>query len=857
MGDKRGLIFVCLLVVFLSSGVFAIDDLIALQGNVYNSSGGNLSTGNLVVSIYDAYSSGNLIYNSSGDFNGAISNGQYDVLLGNGSEDLTLEFGRIYYLELYVNNEAFTFNGSSRQIFQSSTGQINSSYVNANQINTAHLERNIDLVNATNIQSSAINNTGTNWAGQFLSTILDDIFDRITSVNNTGNLQNLLNSTGIYSTYNATYDANSGGNASWNQSYANSLYAPNTTAGIQSLINSTGIYSTYNATYDAKAAYQFTSNNFNGSGNFTTTGKIGVGTEDMNWSIDVRTVSPILGLLADDGSYTIFGPYQNITYLDTSPGGKFSIGEIAGYNPNLPTTEWLNFTSAGISVAQNVTASYFKGDGSLLTGISASGGGLFEDSSNKIFNSTSAGLGIGTSEVNWTIDARAVAPTLGLYDTSTGKYTTLTHYDDKSYYSVSPSGIISFGELDSYISTGAIVEWINFTSAGVGVKGNIYSTGNLTLGENLYYSGSNMYINNGTDDFMEFNNEGEIGIYFGTFISGGKDLYFESVAEDETIRFGGETGAITTTGNATASYFKGDGSLLTGISASAGSSSFATNGTNLYNNTASQFGFGISTPQYFMHLNKSMDAGLRLQIENDNPGSNAEASMKIQAEWAYGQLVATSSTYAIPNAFAILAGGDTAQMLYQISNATGFHSFQVGSLGNDILKIQADRLNLYKNLSYDASTNGGLFYITNGSDNYIEFSNEDTGSMVFNKHIYFAQSDLIIESIAEDETITLASETGLITTLGNISLADKLIYTGASLFIANSSDTFAEFSNEGSISLEQDIYLANGKDFYFESVAEDVTITLASETGAITTTGNITSMDCIIFDSGGKICSGA
>lgn len=78
--------------------------------------------------------------------------------------------------------------------------------------------------------------------------------------------------------------ATGAGNLSWNQSLANTLYAPNITAGIQHLINDTGVYSThnqtiydeaknkYNTTYDAKADYQFTNNNFNGSGDFTTTG---------------------------------------------------------------------------------------------------------------------------------------------------------------------------------------------------------------------------------------------------------------------------------------------------------------------------------------------------------------------------------------------------------------------------------------------------------------------------------------------------------------------------------------------------------------------------------------------------------
>jgi len=79
------------------------------------------------------------------------------------------------------------------------------------------------------------------------------------------------------------------GNLSWNESLAHTLFAPNTTGGIQSLINSTGVYSTYNvtyaglinnasylstynATYNAKADYQFTTNNFNGSGNYVSTG---------------------------------------------------------------------------------------------------------------------------------------------------------------------------------------------------------------------------------------------------------------------------------------------------------------------------------------------------------------------------------------------------------------------------------------------------------------------------------------------------------------------------------------------------------------------------------------------------------
>ena len=132
---KRGryifsLIAVLLLVVLLS-GVFATDDLMSLQGNI-KQAGIDLALGNLTVSVYDTQTGGNLIYNSSNEFNGAIIAGKYDVMLGNSSSNnLSLEYSKFYYLEIFVNNEKFSFNNSGgRQIFQSSTGQINGTYIN-------------------------------------------------------------------------------------------------------------------------------------------------------------------------------------------------------------------------------------------------------------------------------------------------------------------------------------------------------------------------------------------------------------------------------------------------------------------------------------------------------------------------------------------------------------------------------------------------------------------------------------------------------------------------------------------------------------------------------------------------------
>lgn len=76
------------------------------------------------------------------------------------------------------------------------------------------------------------------------------------------------------STFNATYDALVTDNESWNETLADTLY--------YSIDNPFGFYnstslpyfinSTFNSTYGAKADYNFSDNNFNGSGNFTTTG---------------------------------------------------------------------------------------------------------------------------------------------------------------------------------------------------------------------------------------------------------------------------------------------------------------------------------------------------------------------------------------------------------------------------------------------------------------------------------------------------------------------------------------------------------------------------------------------------------
>jgi len=110
---------------------------------------------------------------------------------------------------------------------------------------------NIALTNQSN-DFNTFNQTTTGWwNGKFnwvVSFIDDYIFGTFDGETLTVNFnETKLNTTIGQYVSNLTGQA---GNTSWNESYADTLYAPNTTVGIQSLINGTGVYSTYNSTYD-------------------------------------------------------------------------------------------------------------------------------------------------------------------------------------------------------------------------------------------------------------------------------------------------------------------------------------------------------------------------------------------------------------------------------------------------------------------------------------------------------------------------------------------------------------------------------------------------------------------------------
>jgi len=148
-----------------------------------------------------------------------------------------------------------------------------------------------------------------------------------------------------------------GGNASWNESYAYSLYAPNTTSGIQHLLNATGIYSTYNATYDAlvSGARLFKTN---GSVIYNeTTAGLGLGTSNVVNMLDVEGGVAIRSSMYDDTIAPTNGLFVEGSIF---VGGVGGLGELDLYeaSPNDLSTIRLSNADGGSGATDGFLLAY-------------------------------------------------------------------------------------------------------------------------------------------------------------------------------------------------------------------------------------------------------------------------------------------------------------------------------------------------------------------------------------------------------------------------------------------------------------------------------------------------------------------
>ena len=175
---------ILILVLLLFIPIAYASDLMSFTANVKNSAGANINSGNIVVEIYDDASAGNLIYNSTSDFYNNISNGQVDVMLGSGTQQLNLGYGKDYYMEVYVNGADLDFRGKERQQFQAGIGNVSLGKMNVSSSFIPAVNSTFDLGNSVNGWWNNI----FGFTGYFLSKVGIGTTNPTVALNVTGNV---------------------------------------------------------------------------------------------------------------------------------------------------------------------------------------------------------------------------------------------------------------------------------------------------------------------------------------------------------------------------------------------------------------------------------------------------------------------------------------------------------------------------------------------------------------------------------------------------------------------------------------------------------------------------------------------
>tara|TARA_Y100000310_G_scaffold298223_1_gene331940 strand:+ start:4659 stop:6944 length:2286 start_codon:yes stop_codon:yes gene_type:complete len=163
-----GIIILFLALISVSS--LAVNDLMGMQLTFNDTS----QTGDVTFTIYDSASGGVIIYNET--FPSNISAGEVDVMLGIGNE-LNLNYGQDYYMNIIAAGTDLTFNTADRQRFQSNIGNITSSYISPRNITSVLMDTSITISNelqATDI--TATNNftvLGMAWLGNLVSSFIN------------------------------------------------------------------------------------------------------------------------------------------------------------------------------------------------------------------------------------------------------------------------------------------------------------------------------------------------------------------------------------------------------------------------------------------------------------------------------------------------------------------------------------------------------------------------------------------------------------------------------------------------------------------------------------------------------------
>lgn len=296
------------------------------------------------------------------------TNANQNLNIGNNNLTSNWFFGKFNWLLTLGSYLQGSFDGSTLTIGLNGT-QLNTTITQLaipgnNSFNETVVQRySINL--QTNITSvnNTLNELKLNRTDQLYNdtTLINNL---IAGVNTTGNIQNLLNATGIYQRQNATYDN------LLNQSCPSSQVVNGT------LPNGTLQCTTVSASIPINGTRLTIANitNFDYNHNQTAPANAYTDTASANLQSNISAVNTSLKLQIDNkldrnGS----NANENINIGLFNFTGNYSFFDFVGSSLRRTIKGWFTDldVSGNVSVGGNVSASYFVGDGSLLTGITA------------------------------------------------------------------------------------------------------------------------------------------------------------------------------------------------------------------------------------------------------------------------------------------------------------------------------------------------------------------------------------------------------------------------------------------------------------------------------------------------------
>jgi hypothetical protein len=529
-------------------------------------------------------------------------------------------------------------------------------------------------------------------------------------------------------------------------------------------------------------------------------------------------------------------------------------GITVGANDNIATMLYSSTsntwtTNIGLSSVGNITAPYFIGNGSQLTGITSYANAnavAYGESgwAGNIVPSGNAVYSLGNATNQWN-DLYVSNATIFMNNVpislSAGNVLT-----------VNGNAVLTNGSNTAVSTTG------NITAGNVLTGGVVSATGNVT-GGNLTTTGTANVASLAVTGSATV--QGSIGIYStSTSLSATGNVIVGNILTG---------GLISATGNITGNYFVGNGSQLTGISAGANTGNVTFNDVNIIGDGNLRLQPDPANASAYLDI--YLTAGPDIHIAGNgetvilgtddfaNVTVNVDGNVSIQASngtphtWTFdtaGNLNLPGNIIAINylngnRAFGTVTFNNEAVIGTGTSNTQSglYLAPDPGSLANNLyLRVRGNILDEATHIHFDTGNNQYFSQFIGDDNKYIQLAN--TGNIVINTNNYAGNTAQW--TFDTDGSLTLPGANAdytIATSGGYITVGNLLIGQGGSLFNSNN-DSWALYGNISdpgtSISIPSDAAAGNGTPLVLENQISNVEIRSGFGTWTFGNTGVLT-----------------